>query len=58
MIKADTLKQLLTKVPDDATIYAYEGEDTGIQINMPDGTFQWIRATASSTEDKQTEFSL
>lgn len=58
MIKAKTLKEMLSLVPDDAEIHAYEGEGVGFAINMPDGTFEWISAYDSKTEDDQTEFSL
>lgn len=63
MIKAKTLKEMLSLVPDDAEIHAaeihaYEGEGVGFAINMPDGTFEWISAYNSKTEDDQTEFSL
>lgn len=58
MIKAKKLKELLARVPDEAVISAYEGEDTGLSIRMPDGTFQWIRAYDSEEEDDQPEFTL
>ena len=58
MIKAKTLKKMLVKIPDEAEIYAYEGEDVGIGIRMPDGTYQWIRAHESKIEDEQNEFLL
>lgn len=58
MITAKNLKKLLEVVPDDAKIHAYEGEDTGLCINMADGSFQWIRAQDINKEDKQKEFTL
>ena len=58
MILAKTLKEMLERVPDGAQIYAYEGESVGIGINMPDGSFEWIEARSSNTEDEQTEFDL
>lgn len=58
MITAKKLKELLSKVPDEATIYAYEGEDVGLGIRMPDGSFEWIRAIDNDKEDNQDEFSL
>ena len=53
-ITAKELKRLLTDIPDNATIYAYEGEDTGIAIELPDNTFKWIRAKESK-HDLYTE---
>jgi len=58
MILAGTVKKMLSKVPDDAEMWAYEGEDTGINISMPDGTAQWIVARDTDEEDEQTGFSL
>jgi hypothetical protein len=58
VILAKTLKTMLQKVPDDAKIYAYEGESTGLGVCMPDGTFEWITAYDSDTEDVQSEFGL
>lgn len=58
MITGKKLKQLSAKIPDDAQIYAYEGEDVGFGIYMPDGSFQWIRARDTSWEDDQPGFDL
>ena len=58
MITAKNLKRMLAKEPDDARIHAYEGEDVGLEIIMPDGSFEWIRATESKDEDEQNEFTL
>lgn len=58
MITVKRLKEMLGKVPDDARISAYEGEDTGLSINMPDGSTEWIRALEDEAEDDQSEFSL
>ena len=55
MIAAKQLKILVNKLPDDATIYGYEGEDVGMAINMPDGSFKWIRARDDEELDTYTE---
>jgi len=50
MITVKTLKELLDKLPDDAKVSVYEGEDTGISIdNDADGW--WIRARFEEEED-------
>ena len=60
MITVKTLKKLLDKIPDDATCYAYEGEDVGLVIRK--GTMRdydrqnwFIRAKESDKEDKHIE---
>lgn len=44
MITVKRLKKLLAKVPDDAHLWAYEGEDVGITIEKGQRHW-WIRAT-------------
>ena len=45
MITVKTLKQLLDKLPDDALVNAYEGEDTGISIiDKSTDKYWWISA--------------
>jgi len=58
MITGKKLKELVMYIPDDAKIYAYEGEDTGFGIRMKDGSYAWIRAHDNDIEDDQTEFKL
>jgi len=51
MITVRRLKDLLEKLPDEAAIYAYDGEDTGIGIEFihsgKPSTYMWIRAKAN-----------
>jgi hypothetical protein len=55
MIKVSRLKELLASVPEDADVYAYDGEDTGIGISASDGIFFWIRAKETLDLDTYTE---
>jgi len=56
MITVKTLQTLLAHLPDDATLSAYEGEDTGIMIHHKATHRNWfIRATEAETEDGYTE---
>lgn len=56
MITAKTLKKILSKIPDKAKIFAYEGEDVGLNVSLPDGSFLWIRARDTKSEDDQPDF--
>ena len=53
MITAKNLKKILKKVPDDAKIYAYEGESTGIVVIINDEKFLFINASSDDDEDIQ-----
>jgi len=60
MITVGRLIELLSRVPPDATVYAYEGEDTGLQIarTTPDpheNKVWWIRATPEDAVDEYIE---
>ena len=55
MITVKRLKYLLKQVPDDATIYAYEGECVGIQLQDKNDKLWWVRMSAQSIEDTYTE---
>jgi len=44
MIKVNDLIMLLKEVPDNAEVYAYEGEDTGLVIRDK-SNYWFIRAT-------------
>jgi|GEM_PF-2581855 len=55
MITVKTLKTLLNGLPDEATLYAYADEDTGITIIMPDGSYKFIRADDDQQIDHYTE---
>lgn len=55
-ISVKALKELLAMLPDDARLHGYEGEDTGITVNLPDGDFTWIRAREGTQDDEQPEF--
>ena len=55
MIKAKRLKKLLKQVPDDADVYAYEGESCGIVFNLSNGKQMFIAASESSKENRLTE---
>jgi hypothetical protein len=61
MITVATLKELLSRVPDDATLNAYEGTgcavdaDIGIVIRAQDPRrMWWIRASESDEEETFT----
>jgi hypothetical protein len=56
MIKAGTLKKFLADIPDEAKINAYEGEDDGLSVALPDGSYKWIRARSTNEEDEQPDF--
>ena len=53
MITAKTLRGMLACIPDDAEIRAYEGEDVGMTVCLPDGSDLWIRATADDRDNIQ-----
>jgi len=55
MITVKRLKELLEKVPNDAMVYAYEGEDTGICIYTQESVRWWIRAHESNEIDGYTD---
>lgn len=55
MITVEKLIKLLERVPLNAEVYAYEGEDTGISINDPDGGSWWIQARDNNKEDNYLE---
>ena len=61
MITVKRLKELLKDLPDDAKVYAYEGEDTGIGIYTgKDGVMGakrvwWISACEENYKDTKTE---
>ena len=55
-ISVKALKELLAMLPDEARLHGYEGEDTGITVNLPDGDFTWIRARYGTQDDEQPEF--
>ena len=55
-ISVKALKELLAFLPDEARLHGYEGEDTGITVNLPDGDFTWIRACEGTQDDEQPEF--
>ena len=55
-ISVKALKELLAMLPDDARLHGYEGEDTGITVNLPDGDFTWICAREGTQDDEQLEF--
>lgn len=42
MITAKTLRDLLEKLPDDATLKAYEGEGIGLIVKHTSGASGWI----------------
>ena len=54
MITVKTLKKLLSEVPDDAEVSAYEGEDIGINIDYDDNNW-WIRANYGKPEETYTK---
>jgi len=54
MIKASKLKRLLHQIPDDAEVYAYEGEQTGIVIKR-DYELWFIGCYDSKEKDTYTE---
>ena len=56
MITIGKLKKLISSLPDDAEVIAYEGEDTGLTVTMKDGSHKFIRACDTSEEDEQPEF--
>lgn len=56
MITVKRLKELLDKLPDDAICVAYEGENTGISITLPDGSDRFIVANDNDKEDAQPNF--
>jgi len=59
MITIKRLKELIKDLPDNATCHAYEGERTGIAINLgnDEELFEnwWIDATCNDKEDTYTE---
>ena len=55
-ISVKALIALLAMLPDEARLHGYEGDDTGITVNLPDGDFTWIRAREGTQDDEQPEF--
>ena len=55
MITVTRLMALPAECPPDASVFAYEGEDTGMTIQFPDGSRRWIRAGAYDELDDYTE---
>jgi len=53
MISVKKLKKLLAEIPDNAMVYAYEGEDVGIGIELDENRW-WIRANEDG-KDNYTE---
>jgi hypothetical protein len=45
MIKVKDLISWLMKIDEDADVYAYEGEDTGLVIRDLDHSYKFIRAS-------------
>ena len=54
MITNRRLKELLKKIPDDAMIFAYEGEEVGISISYMN-KFWWIQARDNDELDEHIE---
>ena len=54
MIKVKKLIELLSQLPGDATVKAYEGEDTGLSIGHYKYSW-WIRARDNDKIDTNTE---
>jgi len=46
---------LLAECPPGAQVFAYEGEDTGMTVQFPDGSRRWIRAGEYDELDDYTE---
>jgi len=55
-ISVKALIALLAMLPDEARLHGYEGDDTGITVNLPDGDFTWIRARYGTQDDEQPGF--
>ena len=55
MITVKRLMELLAHCPPDAKVFAYEGEDTGMTMEFPDGSRRWIRAGEYDELDDYTE---
>lgn len=51
MITVKKLCEFLAKLPDDAQVYAYEGEDVGLGICIGEQQRWWIRARDTTEED-------
>jgi len=54
-VTVKTMKELLACLPEDARLYGYEGEDTGVGVMLADGSFAWIRARYGKEDDTQDE---
>jgi len=55
VITVKRLTELLAECPPGAQVFAYEGEDTGMTIQFPDGSRRWIRAGEYDELDDYTE---
>jgi hypothetical protein len=55
-VTVKTMKERLACLPEDARLYGYEGEDTGVGVMLDDGSFTWIRARYGTQDDEQPEF--
>ena len=56
MITVKKLKEMLSFLPDNAEISAYQGEDVGINVKLLLNHNLFINAKYSNKEDKQDEF--
>lgn len=55
MMTVNRLMARLAQCPPNASVFPYEGEDTGMPIQFPDGSRRWIRAGAYDELDDYTE---
>jgi len=55
-VSVKNMKELLACLPEDARLYGYEGEDTGVGVMLTDDSFTWIRAHYGTQDDEQPEF--
>lgn len=59
MITVIRLREILSKLPDDAECYGYQGERTGLAIRVPEteiGCNWFINAYESHEEDIQKDY--
>jgi hypothetical protein len=58
MLKVEHLIDELRKLPEGSKVNGYEGEDTGLHIQLPNGQWGWIHACEDEACEQCSESKL